>query len=240
MTSAAMVMERFRSCSANRPMRRGRNVSAAARGRWSDARTSWYRRNRGGADSDMRLNRSARRLAVSPSRPAGRARAMVANFRSRARSQGRTPAPSRPLRRRPMVRVARVVGRDHRPFAAANDERPAAVGLQVVIVTAERVGLVDAGSVGVPPFVPVVVLQPLVRVQPSRVHSGACHRNATRCATVGDRPRCVMFATSTPLVITILRIASPSRARAVATGMGPRPVISHVSPSATAPRSSAA
>ena len=59
-----------------------------------------------------------------------------------------------------------------------------------------------------------------VRVQPSRVHSGACHHNATCWATVADRPRWVTFATSTPLVITSFRTASPSMSRATRRGWG--------------------
>ena len=59
-------------------------------------------------------------------------------------------------------------------------------------------------------------------------HFGLVHNNAIRCAAVGPSPRCTTFATSTPLVITSLRINSPKSSRAVRIGTGPTPTISHV------------
>ena len=70
-------------------------------------------------------------------------------------------------------------------------------------------------------------------------HFGFDHNNAIRCAAVAPRPRCVTFITSTPLVITSCRIASPNISRATRTGIGPRPGISHVSSPSTHPRSRA-
>ena len=43
-------------------------------------------------------------------------------------------------------------------------------------------------------------------MQPNLVHSGESQHSATCCATVTDLPRWVTFITSTPLVITSLRI----------------------------------
>ena len=56
--------------------------------------------------------------------------------------------------------MARVIGWDHRSFAGARDERPAVVGVEVVVVGAERVELVDAGAFRFGPFRVVVVLEP--------------------------------------------------------------------------------
>ena len=108
-------------------------------------------------------------------------------------------------------------------MASAVDERPAAVGLEVVVVTAERVELVEAGAFGFDPVFAVVVLEPLGAGAARRVHSGDGHHNATCCAIVADRPRCVTLATSTPLVTTSLRTASPNCSRATETGIGPEP-----------------
>ncbi len=47
-------------------------------------------------------------------------------------------------------------------------------------------------------------------VQPSAVQVGDCHQSATCWATVGRLPRWVTLITSTPLVMTNFRIASPS------------------------------
>ena len=78
------------------------------------------------------------------------------------------------------------------------------------------------------PFGAVVVLEPLRCGCTCRgCTSCDCHHNATCCATVGDRPRWVTFMTSTPLVITSFKIASPSSSRATRTGIGPSPRISH-------------
>src|SRR5262249_52426151 len=53
-----------------------------------------------------------------------------------------------------------VVGCDHRPGAVAFDEGPVVAGLEVVVVLAEWVELVDPGAFGARPFVAVVVLEP--------------------------------------------------------------------------------
>ncbi len=56
--------------------------------------------------------------------------------------------------------VAGVVGWDHGSWSGACDERPAVMGFEVVVELAERVGFVEAGVMGVAPFVLVVVLEP--------------------------------------------------------------------------------
>ena len=70
-------------------------------------------------------------------------------------------------------------------------------------------------------------------------HFGLVHNNAIRCAAVGPRPRCTTLATSTPLVMTSLRIDSPKSSRAVRVGTGPTPTISQHSSPAIAPRTNA-
>jgi hypothetical protein len=50
------------------------------------------------------------------------------------------------------------------------------------------------------------------------VHHGDVQSKATRWAAVGPRPRWVTFTTSTPFVITSLRIASPKGLRATLAG----------------------
>ena len=135
--------------------------------------------------------------------------------------------------------VAGVVGWDHGSAAFAFDEVPAVVGLEVVVVVTDPVELVEAGVFRFRHSGPWSFSRRWVRVQPNLVHMCDCHHSATCCATVADRPRWVTLTTSTPLVMTSLRIASPSSARAIRTGIGPSPAISQVSSPSTAPRTSA-
>ncbi len=82
-----------------------------------------------------------------------------------------------------------------------------------------------------------------------RVGSGGCastvswctavQSKATRCAAVGPRPRWVTLTTSTPLVITSSRVASPNRLRATRAGTTPTPAISHSSSPSVRPRTRA-
>ncbi len=65
-----------------------------------------------------------------------------------------------------VVGVAGVVGGDEGAFAGAGGEGPAVVGLELVVVVAEGVELVEAGVVGAGPGVAVVDLdQGAVAVQ---------------------------------------------------------------------------
>ena len=57
--------------------------------------------------------------------------------------------------------MAGVVAWDHGAFAGAVDEEPAVVGLEVVVVRAERIELVDACASGFGPAFAVVVLESL-------------------------------------------------------------------------------
>ena len=77
-----------------------------------------------------------------------------------------------------------VVGRDHRSRSVAGDEGPVVAGLEVVVVLAERVELVDARALGLDPFVAVVVLEP---PGPRTAQHGAGRR-----AAVGSARRSVM------------------------------------------------
>src|SRR5262249_38703979 len=70
--------------------------------------------------------------------------------------------------------VAGVVGWDEGAFAGAFDERPAVVGLEVVVVFAQPVGVVDSRRVGLGPAGVVVDLEPL--------GAGAAERVALRRA----------------------------------------------------------
>jgi hypothetical protein len=71
------------------------------------------------------------------------------------------------------------------------------------------------------------------------VHHGEVQSKAMRCAAVGPRPRWVTLTTSTPFVITSLRIASPKRLRAIRAGTAPTPAISHSSSPSVRPRTTA-
>src|ERR671918_687919 len=71
------------------------------------------------------------------------------------------------------------------------------------------------------------------------VHHGEVQSRATRWAVLGPRPRWVTLTTSTPLVITSLRIASPNRLRATRAGTGPTPAMSQSSSPSFRPRTRA-
>ena len=113
------------------------------------------------------------------------------------------------------------------------------MGLEIVVVTAERVELVEAGVTGLAPFLAVVVLEPLgagatfVRALRSQPPQRDLLGHGRRAAEVRDVDHV------DPLVITSLRIASPSSSRATETGMGPSPTISQTSSPSTDPRRSA-
>ena len=57
--------------------------------------------------------------------------------------------------------VAGVVGWDHLAFAGAFDERPSEVGLEIVVVIAEAVRVIDSGGMRPGPAGVVVDLEPL-------------------------------------------------------------------------------
>src|SRR5690242_19071419 len=80
----------------------------------------------------------------------------------------RTPRPRTLFRF--VLGVARVVGWDEGTFAGALDERPAVVGLQVVVVVAQQVAVVDPSVLGLAPFGAVIELEPL---RPRAAESGA-------------------------------------------------------------------
>jgi hypothetical protein len=143
-----------------------------------------------------------------------------------------------------MLRVAGVVGWDEGAFAVAGCQGPAVAGLEVVVVFAEWVELVQAGAPGAGPGLAVVVFDPGAGAAGDGAAEGLVQASAMRWAAVGPQPRWVTWGTSTPRVMTSLSTDSPSRSRATGTGTGtgtgPTPVISHNSPLARAPRRSAA
>ena len=80
--------------------------------------------------------------------------------------------------------MAGVVGWDHGSSAVAGDELPSVVGLEVVVVFAQRVEVVDASAVRFGPAELVVVLEAL--------GAGAAFSGAHRCLPpqgdlLGDR-----------------------------------------------------
>ncbi len=75
--------------------------------------------------------------------------------------------------------------------------------------------------------------------QPGTTHSVSRATRAVRWAAVTVRPRWATVRMSVPLVTTAARKASLAMARAVATGMGPAPSSSQVSPSMVWPRARA-
>ena len=104
-----------------------------------------------------------------------------------------------------VVGVAGVMRCDHRSFTGPRDQCPTAVCLEIVVVGAERVELVEPRVFGLGPLDAVIVLHELGPVAASAVQVGDLHHNAACCATVGARPRCVTLITSTPLVMTSFR-----------------------------------
>src|SRR5262249_45980524 len=120
-------------------------------------------------------------------------------------------------------------GRDERTGARALDQGPAGNGLEAMVVVAERIEVAEHGLVYLAPFVAVIDLEVEIRPQVAFVHRGCDQSRAIFCATVAPRPTCTTLTTSTPLVMTSFTMDSPSISRAVLTGMGPRPAISHVS-----------
>ena len=80
--------------------------------------------------------------------------------------------------------VAGIVGRDHRSWSVAGDERPAVPGLEVVVVVAERVEAVETRLAGVGPSRSRWSFSKRkLCPQPSTRQTGDCHHNATCCAT---------------------------------------------------------
>lgn len=77
------------------------------------------------------------------------------------------------------------------------------------------------------------VCSPVVTSQPATEQVGLVQSKALTWWAVGRRPKWATVATSTPLVTTAARNASPlaTMSRTTATGTGPRPAISHTSPS---------
>src|SRR4051794_12371475 len=84
-------------------------------------------------------------------------RAAVCCQRSVPVGRGRSLAAGWPW----VVGVAGVMGRDHCAFAGSRGQCPTFVGLEVVVVRAEGIELVEAGVLGLGPLDPVVVLDEL-------------------------------------------------------------------------------
>ena len=136
--------------------------------------------------------------------------------------------------------VAGVVGATIGSLPGARAPAPTEAGVEVVVGVADAVELVEAGVAGVLVLgAPDVVVLDAGSGAPLDGADRELHSRAYCMAWVGPRVSEVTLRTSTPLVMTSLRTASPRRLLATSTGIGPSPVISQSSSPSTWPRHSA-